>query len=129
MLLRHFKKLSLAMALVFSNQLYATNIVEEWLLPAVDLEYADGSWKVIAVKKLPRPPFTVLEERGDKLRVNIRRVGLVWVGRSSVRLSNESIVLSCQDTQVSRARDFQNFGMRGNAEETSISCLDEGEGP
>lgn len=114
-------------ALIISLQAHASILIEEWIEPAVDLEFANGTWKVFLANDLPAPPIMVNRVEGNKLLVQLRRIGLVWVGRSSVRLSEESLLLNCQKTDSTKATDYKSFGMRGELDKTSepvaLKCI------
>lgn len=102
----------------------ASLTVEEWLDPIVDIEFMDGRWQLVESLRLPKPPIVVLQQQNVKVLVKLRRIGLVWLPRASIRLSEEKLKLSCQKTQTSRAGDYQNFGMRGEGDFT-LKCISE----
>ncbi|USD67203.1 hypothetical protein [Vibrio sp. SCSIO 43136] len=121
-------KLLLGLACISASSGFANEpaplVVEAWLEPAVDVEMHDGSWNIYAASDLPKPPLTVLDRQGSKVLLNIKGLGVVWVQLSSVRLSEESLRLLCQDNQTARSSDYQNFGMRGD-DEVVFSCVSE----
>lgn len=100
----------------------ASVMIEEWLEPVIELQNLEGEWALKSAKKLPQPPLIVKDEKGNLLLVNIRRVGMVWVPRTSVRLNEEALQLACQETSTVKAKDYQNFGMRGE-EDNQFTCI------
>ena len=97
-------------------------MIEEWLEPVIEFKSLEGEWYLKSAKKLPKPPLIVKDEKGHMVLVNIRRVGMVWVPRTSVRLNEEALQLACQETSTVKAKDYQNFGMRGE-EDDQFTCL------
>ncbi|MFA0567899.1 hypothetical protein [Vibrio gallaecicus] len=97
-------------------------MIEEWLEPVIEYKNLEGEWSLKAAKKLPKPPLIVKDEKGNMVLVNIRRIGMVWVPRTSVRLNEEVLQLACQETSTVKAKDYQNFGMRGE-EDNQFTCL------
>ncbi|MFB9153663.1 hypothetical protein ACFFUS_09980 [Vibrio gallaecicus] len=97
-------------------------MIEEWLEPVIEYKNLEGEWSLKSAKKLPKPPLIVKDEKGNMVLVNIRRVGMVWVPRTSVRLNEEALHLACQETSTVKAKDYQNFGMRGE-EDNQFTCL------
>ncbi|MFC1236290.1 hypothetical protein [Vibrio sp. F74] len=114
----------LSITLFMTTSVSATLLVEQWIEPAIDVEFSDGSWKIMSIEKLPSPPFIVQKEETSRVLINIRRVGLVWVRRSSVRFNEESLILNCQQSKSARSSNHQNFGMRGDSESVSLTCID-----
>ncbi|WP_413700592.1 hypothetical protein ACLKMH_01495 [Psychromonas sp. KJ10-10] len=121
------KIIFILLALSFSLQTHASILIEEWIEPAVDLQFANGTWKVFLAKDLPAPPIIINRVEGNNLLVRLRRIGLVWVGRSSVRLSEENLLLNCQKTDSTKATDYKSFGMRGELDNSSqpiaLKCI------
>lgn len=115
----------LSITLCLTNFASANLLVEQWIEPVIDVEFADGSWKIISTEKLPTPPFIVQKEETSRVLINIRRIGLVWIRRSSVRFSEESLILNCQQSKSARSSNHQNFGMRGDSENVSLTCIDQ----
>lgn len=111
------------LALFVTISVHASAVVEEWIEPAIDVEFIDGSWKIIEADKLPSPPFIVQKQELSRVLINVRRVGLVWVNRTSVRLNEETLVLHCQNTNSARSSNYQNFGMRGDSEALNTTCI------
>ncbi|NOH97520.1 hypothetical protein [Vibrio sp. 99-70-13A1] len=97
-------------------------MIEEWLEPVIEFKNLEGEWSLKSAKKLPQPPLIVKDEKGNLLLVNIRRVGMVWVPRTSVRLNEEALQLACQETSTVKAKDYKNFGMRGE-DDNQFTCL------
>ncbi|TCK08364.1 hypothetical protein [Marinobacterium mangrovicola] len=102
----------------------AQPLVEAWLEPAVDLTLPDGSWEVIDRERLPQPPLTILQSEGRQLLVNMPGLGLRWVGRSSVQLSEENaLLLECQESVAGKAEDYRNYGLRGLEQGVALHCI------
>ncbi|SEG26151.1 hypothetical protein [Marinobacterium lutimaris] len=103
----------------------AQPLIEAWLEPAVDLTLPDGSWELIDRERLPEPPLTILQSEGRQLLVNMPGLGLRWVGRSSVQLSEEdALLLECQASVAGRAEDYRNYGLRGVEQGVALHCID-----
>jgi hypothetical protein len=99
-------------------------LVEQWLEPVTEMRTMDGEWQLKPTDKLPKPPIQVQGEEGSLVLIKLRRTGLVWIPRTSVRLSEELLQLTCQNTSTVKAKDYQNYGMRGD-DEPHFKCLAE----
>ncbi|RTZ17284.1 hypothetical protein EJ063_00440 [Vibrio aquaticus] len=99
-------------------------VIEEWLEPVVEYQTFTGDWVIQATDNIPSPPIKVQDQDKNRVLVKLRRIGLVWIPRTSVRLSEETLDLTCQKSSAVRAGDYQNFGMRGDSD-LEIKCLNE----